>query len=277
MRNDSFTISKEEFARLTDYIWRKTGIFYDESKRYYVEKRVFERMRLVGRGEFREYFHFLRSDSSESEFQALVNLLTVNETYFFREYDQLKCFAEEVLPELLFGARAEARKIRIWSAGCSTGEEAYTLAIILQEMLDSESCEFEVHATDINTDALQKARRGVYEERAVREMPLPYLEKYLTWRGGSYHVFPDLKKKVRFYQLNLRDRARMREMQGFDAIFCRNVLIYFDERSRREVALLFYESLRPGGFIFLGHSESMSRISPIFRIRKFKNAIIYQK
>ncbi len=205
-----------------------------------------------------------------------MNQLTVNETYFFREYDQLKCFAEEALPELAAGVR-NGERLRVWSAGCSTGEEAYTLAIILFEMLGDDGLDFEVHATDINSEVLAKARLGVYEQRSVRDVPLVYLEKYFTGAGGRYAVVPRLKEKVRFYQVNLKDRSQMVRMRGFHAIFCRNVLIYFDDLGRREVALSFYESLLPGGFIFLGHSESMSRILPVFRVRKFKNAIIYQK
>ncbi len=273
----TFAISGEEFARLADYIYRKTGIFYDENKRYYVEKRLFDRMKATGHEKFRDYFLYLRCDATGQEFQKLVNALTVNETYFFREYDQLKCFAEEALPEMLKNGCGRLHPLRVWSAGCSTGEEAYTLAIILLEMLDSDGFGFEIHATDINDEVLQHAEKGVYDQRSVREVPSAYLEKYFVPVYGKYCLKPLVKEKVRFYQVNLLDRTQMQKMQGFDAIFCRNVLIYFDDRARREVALSFYEALRPGGFIFLGHSESMSRIAPIFRIRKFKNAIIYQK
>lgn len=272
--NAEVSLSREEFSLLTDYILKKTGIFYDENKRYYVEKRIFERMRQTGFETFRGYFLYLKGDPTGGELQSLINLLTVNETYFFREFDQLKCFAEEALPEIV--RNIPGGKLKVWSAGCSTGEEPYTLAIILLEMLDG-SFSFEVHATDINSDVLRRARLGSYDGRSVREVPEPYLKKYFTLIGDRYQISSVVKQKVQFYNLNLLDRERMKAMRDFDAIFCRNVLIYFDDKGRREVAMGFYNTLRPKGFIFLGHSESMSRILPVFKIRKFKNAIIYQK
>nr|WP_244262815.1 protein-glutamate O-methyltransferase CheR [Thermoanaerobacter siderophilus] len=166
----------------------------------------------------------------------------------------------------------------MWSAGCSTGEEPYTLAIIMEEMLEDVSdIEWEIYATDINTDVLKKAEEGLYSQRAVRLVPEEYKKRYLYKKGEFYEVVPELKKKVTFFQLNLMDAAEMRKMRNFDVIFCRNVLIYFDDASRRQVAIYFYEALVEGGYIFLGHSESMSRITPIFKLRKYKNAFVYQK
>ncbi|MGB9887527.1 MAG: CheR family methyltransferase [Moorellales bacterium] len=275
-------MTPDEFGKLRDYIYRKTGLYFDDKKLYYVERRVEERMRATGMDRFGAYFNWLRFEPSQAEFQQLLNALTVNETYFFREYDQLRCFAEEALPELLAACGGgSAKRLRVWSAGCSTGEEAYTLAIILKEMtegLPTGPVHWEVHATDLNTEVLETARRGVYGRRAVRGVPEVYLQRYFTCcADGLYRVSETLRAGVRFYPLNLLDREAMRTMRDFDAIFCRNVLIYFDDASRRQVALYFYEALRPGGFIFLGHSESMSRIAPIFRLRRFNNAIIYQK
>jgi chemotaxis protein methyltransferase CheR len=167
----------------------------------------------------------------------------------------------------------------VWSAGCATGEEPYTLAIILKEMTENqpERITAQVYATDINTAVLEAARRGCYGARAVREVPPQYLSRYFVREGDSWCVVEPLKEMVHFQHLNLLDRTQMRRMRGFDAIFCRNVLIYFDDAARREVALHFYDALVPGGFIFLGHAESMSRITPVFKLRRFANAIIYQK
>lgn len=272
-------MTAEEFIKLRDFIYRKTGIYFEEQKMYYVKNRVESRMEATGYENFRSYFTWLRFDVTGRELQQLLNALTINETYFFREYYQLKCFAEEVLPEILERKRKEnSRKIRIWSAGCSTGEEPYTLAIIMKEMLeDVDDIDWEIYATDINTEVLQKAERGLYSQRAVRLVPEEYKKRYLYKKGDFYEVIPDLKEKIIFFQLNLMDAAEMRKMRNFDVIFCRNVLIYFDDASRRQVAIYFYEALVEGGYIFLGHSESMSRITPIFKLRKFKNAFVYQK
>jgi len=272
-------VTAEEFIKLRDFIYRKTGIYFEEHKMYYVRNRVESRIKATGHENFRSYFTWMRFDVTGQELQELVNLLTVNETYFFREYYQLKCFAEEVLPEILDRKCEEkVRMIRVWSAGCSTGEEPYTLAIIMEEMLEGiERVMWEVHATDINTEVLERAEMGIYSSRSVRLVPEEYKKRYFIQHGELYEVIPELRNKVKFYQLNLMDAVAMRKMVGFDVIFCRNVLIYFDDASRRQVALYFYEALAEGGYIFLGHSESMSRITPIFKLRRFKNAFVYQK
>jgi len=268
----------EKFVKLRDYIYRKVSIYFDEKKLYYVEKRVEARMRAVNLDSFRAYFAWMRFDTSNRELQELLNALTVNETYFFREYQQLRCFAEEVIPEILQSKNGQhPKRVRLWSAGCSTGEEAYTLAIIMREMTKGLPVTWEIHATDLNTDVLEQAKKGLYGGRAVKDVPDVYLARYFRRMGEQFEVHPELRRQILFYQLNLLDRENMRKMADFDTIFCRNVLIYFDDASRREVALYFYDALRKGGFIFLGHSESMSRITPIFRLRKFKEAIIYQK
>jgi len=271
----SLVLGESEFTRLAEYVYQKTGIRFEVGKQYYVARRLERRMRELGFESFGLYFNYLRFEGGAREMEFLINELTVNETYFFREYVQLKSFAEEVLPILVNNATGST--LRIWSAGCSTGEEPYTLAIILLEMLSDSGVFFEVHGTDINTSVLEVAERGCYSERAVKDTPVDYLKKYFRSEGIGFSVVPLVKKHVRFYHLNLKDGKSIDRMKGFHAIFCRNVLIYFDDQSRREVALGFYRSLVPGGFIFLGHSESMSRITPVFKLRRFKEVILYQK
>lgn len=267
-------LNAADYEALTEYIYHKTGIRFEKGKEYYVQKRVEKRLQQLNMSSFQQYFSYLRFQKSEQELEQLINSITVNETYFFREYRQLACFAHEVLPEIL---AHHPPLLKVWSAGCSTGEEAYTLAIILQEMLEGTGVAFEVWATDINTQALRQAEAGLYGARAVKDVPRIYLQKYFSRRGEEYAVLPALKEKVRFRQINLGDERSMRLMRGFYAIFCRNVLIYFDDLSRRRVALHFYQALEDGGFIFLGHSESMSRITSVFKLRRFSEAIVYQK
>lgn len=267
-------MTKTEFERLREYIYRESGIYFEDSKVYYVKKRAEQQMEKYGFKDFTAYLGALRFDSTGKMRQELLNSLTVNETYFFREYDQLKCLAEEVIP-LWYQNGARRNGVRIWCAGCASGEEAYTLAIVMQEMAPDMPCE--IHATDINTEVLDKAEKGIYNYYAVRHVPEVYFKRYFTPLGNNYAISPLLKQKVKFYQLNLVDDVAMRNMRHFHAIFCRNVLIYFDDLSRRRVALHFYQALEPGGYVFLGHSESMSRITTIFKPVRFKNAIIYQK
>lgn len=273
----------DEFVKVRDYIYRKSGIFFGDNKQYYVEKRVRDRMAATGHQSFGSYFMSLRFENSNKEWQELVNALTVNETYFFREYPQLQCFAEEIIPSILKKKETQGQvpvKLKIWSAGCSTGEEPYTLAIILEEMtagVITAPVTFEIHATDINTDVLDRAKTRLYSQRSVKDVPHEYMEKYFRRRGQMYELSAHTARNVKFYKLNLLDGEAMERMGDFDAIFCRNVLIYFDDNSRREVALHFHAALADGGYIFLGHSESMSRITSLFKLLRLKNAIIYQK
>ncbi len=268
-----------EFVKLRDFIYRKTGIYFEEKKLYFVKKRVLEHMAKLGFDDFNAYYRFLRFGGDDKALQDLINSLTTNETYFFREFDQLAVFAEECLPLVCEEKeKMGIRRLRIWSAGCSTGEEPYTLAIILLEMIDDlDRWDAKIEATDIDTRALEKARRGVYGPRSVRYVPEEYFKKYFVATEEGFQVRPEVKRLVRFSHLNLFDDVKMRQMKGFDFIFCRNVLIYFDEQARRKVVEHFYRALLPGGFIFLGHSESLSRITTAFEIKRLGGMIVYQK
>jgi chemotaxis protein methyltransferase CheR len=268
-------LTLEQFWRLRDYIYQKTGIYFSDTKLYYVERRMHERIEKMGIHDFAEYYNYLRFESGGTELQAFIEALTVNETYFFREFSQLKCLAEEVLPDLV---KRGGQTLHIWSAGCSTGEEAYTLAIILNEMLSaSQLAKCKIIASDIDNRVLAFAKRGIYGERSFKHIPTPYLQRYFKPVGLEYRVGEKLREIVEFRQLNLIDADQMALVHEIDVIFCRNVLIYFDDNSRRKVSLDFYEALKTGGYIFLGHSESMSRITSVFQLRKFQHAIIYQK
>ncbi len=274
-----FDLDISSFLKLRDFIYRRTGIFFEEKKLYFVKKRVRAHMEALGFDDFDAYYRFLRFRDDGSAFQELINSLTTNETYFFREFDQLAVFAEECLPLVCERKLSRgSRRLRIWSAGCSTGEEPYTLAIILWEMIDDlPRWDARIEATDIDTNALARAQKGVYGPRSVRNVPREYLERYFIRQGDQYRVKEEVRSLVKFYQLNLFDHQRMSQMKGFDFIFCRNVLIYFDERARREVVAHFYRALTPGGFIFLGHSESLSRITSAFKPRRLGGMIVYQK
>ncbi len=266
-----------DFTVLRDAIYEKTGLLFETKKMYYVERRVRERMEFHQLDDVKSYIWMLRYDRSSGELQVLVNSLTVNETYFFREYEQLQLFAEKVLPLIVAVKKGNRdRCVRVWCAGCSTGDEAYTLAIILKEMLEGENLDFKVTATDINTDVLAFARRGVYNTRAVQYVPEVYLDKYFTRQGGRFLVKASLKEKINFEAGNL-----LQDIPGqpgsFDSVFCRNVLIYFDDQSRTRVIENIYNALVPGGYVFLGHSESMGRFSTLFKAEKIGAAVVYRR
>ena len=276
-------ISDSDFERFQDFFYHKVGIHFQPSKRYFVDKRLLQRMRATKSRTFSEYMALLRSEVSRKELQALINLMTVNETYFFREEYQLRTLVGPMLDEIA-ARKGPGETIRIWSIPCSTGEEPYSIAIYLSEYWPGLARhDVELVASDINTDVLQRAREGCYEKRAVQSLPPDVLRRYFTKEsdpsGGGlrYRIDRDLRDSVRFSPVNIHDAEALRSHHGFDVIFCRNLLIYFDNRSRRRAAESLYESLRPGGFICLGHSESMSRISRLYEMRRFPESIVYQR
>jgi chemotaxis protein methyltransferase CheR len=273
-------LHEEEFQLLRDLVYEGTGLMFDVRKLSYMETRIAKRMAAVECKTARDYYRHLRyRDPQRAEFQVFTELLTTNETYFFRDFPQLEGFANEVLPRVAARKRdARDYTLSVWSAACSTGDEAYSLAIILHACLDDfPRWHVGLHATDIDSDVLATARRGIYSERAVKDVPPGYLKRYFARRGGEYAICDEIRGMVKLAQVNLVDRQAMRKFQGMDVIFCRNALIYFDDRSRRQVLNSFYDSLLPGGFIFLGHSESVGRISAAFEPVKFGNTIVYQK
>lgn len=272
------TLTFEEFAKFREFFYRKTGIFFDESKRYFVDKRILDRIDKTGSENFREYFMMMRFEASQQEFQQIVNLMTVNETYFFREEYQLKCMVESVLGEIAPRRRGVA-PLRVLSIPCATGEEPYSIALYLLEYWPRiDEVDIEIHAADIDTRVLAQCKRGIFNARSVQHLPPWILSKYFNALSrDEYEICEDLRGCIEFSRINLNDPLQTLRLRDFDLIFCRNLLIYFDDASRRQAADTFYDALKPGGFIFLGHSESMSRMSSLFKVRKFADAIAYQK
>jgi chemotaxis protein methyltransferase CheR len=270
-------ISDEDFRKFQEYFYRKTGLQFDHTKRYFVDKRLVERIELNGCDSFRSYFTMLRFQASGEELQRLTNLMTVNETYFFREDYQFECLVRSILPDIV-RRREAGLPIRIWSIPSSSGEEAYSIAIYLLEFWPGlATWDIEIISSDIDTEILAHARKGLYSARSVQHLPPWILNKHFKHTVAGYQISQDLREAVEFTRVNLSEPADTRPYRNFDIIFCRNLLIYFDELSRKAAAETFYDALRPGGYVCLGHSESMSRISNIYKIHKFPEAIVYQK
>jgi chemotaxis protein methyltransferase CheR len=270
-------LSDDIYNKFTKMIYRKTGLSYEISKKYFVQKRIEKRIEALEMESYNEYFMALKFSQDSTEFDKLINDLTVNETYFFRDFPQLRNFAEEVLP-IFEASKGRSKKIKIWCAACSTGEEAYTLAIILNEMLENpEKWEIRIIATDINTEVLRRAKIGLYESRAIKDVPPEYLEKYFTMRHDKYLINLNVRNSITFKKLNLMDEYDMNTINGCDFVFCRNCLIYFDDESRKSVVAGFYQALNPGGYLFLGHSESVGRISSVFKVQRIGDSIIHSR
>jgi chemotaxis protein methyltransferase CheR len=273
-------LSGEELHKLSEQIYMRLGLQFEENKAYFLQKRIEKRMEVLDCPDPQEYvFRLCYADPEGHEMQALANLITTNETYMFREYEQLEGFANHCLPEVLSAKQSRGeQRLRIWSAGCSSGEEPYTLAIIVQEVFPQiQYWDCEIVGTDLDENVLAQAYAARYWFRSVREVPQEYMNKYFTRDGDAYVVRSKVKSLVRLEHLNLHDRAAMRAMRDFDFIFCRNVLIYFDDRSRKTAVDHFYNSLNRGGYIFLGHSESVGRISTAFKLKRFDGHLVYAK
>jgi chemotaxis protein methyltransferase CheR len=274
----AFAMTGPDYSRFCDYIYQKTGIHFQEKKAYFVKRRLNERIEATGSATFRDYFSLLRGDALKLELQQLVNVLTVNETYFLREDYQFDALVSGILPELA-AERGKGSTLRLWSMPCSTGEEPYSIAMqILERWPQSDEYSIEIAGTDIDSRVLAAAVAGRYGDRAMMRLPAEWKRKYFRrLDSDDYQICDELRESISFSVANIVEPATLRKMAGVDVIFCRNLLIYFDELSQRQAVESLYECLAPGGFICLGHSESMSRISSLFRPRRFGGVIVYQK
>lgn len=281
MRRDAPEITLRIFRDVTALLYDRAGLKFEDQKLYFITSRLQKRIAELGMTSAEEYMRLLtRGDHDGREFQALVDLVTVNETFFFRDFPQLESFSAGCLEEIVAAKqRTGSGTLRVWSAGCSTGEEPYTIAIILLEMLAAPSdWNIRIIGTDIDRTALEQARRGLYDARSLRNVPGEYLSRYFTREHGEIRrVNPELRELVSFEHLNLMDTQRIRMYRDYDFIFCRNVLIYFDDLSRRKVVDHFYVALNRPGFIFLGSSEAMGRITSAFTIKRLSNLLVYGK
>ncbi|HEV7424921.1 MAG TPA: protein-glutamate O-methyltransferase CheR [Thermoanaerobaculia bacterium] len=275
--NHHLDLPDDVFRLMRDQIYKRTGMWFADTSKYLLQKRLSPRARELNFESFQKYFYFLQYDPrAEAEFDQIYDLVTTNETYFFREPAQLAAFADEIVPEIL--QRKSIKKVRIWSAGCSSGEEAYSIAMLLNEAGYYNRAAFEIFASDINQQVLAKARRGTYRESAFRATDGPLRDKYFSRNDdGSWHIHDDIRNRVSFGRLNLYDEPRVSLLGHLDVIFCRNVIIYFDDQSKKVVVSNFYNRLTESGYLLLGHSESLISLSTQFKLRHLKNDMVYQK
>jgi chemotaxis protein methyltransferase CheR len=269
----------DTFRLLRDFIHGYCGIYFDDGSKFLLERRLSRRLEQHQLKSFEEYYHYLRYDRKrEEELTVLVDNLTTNETYFFREPPQLRAFSEEILPELQ-RTLAGRKTLRIWSAGCSTGEEPYTIAMLLLESGGWwRDWQVEIIGSDINQRVLHTARKGVYKKSAFRATSPEMLAKYFVEEEkGNYRIIDKVRGLVTFSSVNLLDPFKTSLIANMDIIFCRNVIIYFDKEAKKTVIASFHDKLREGGYLLLGHSESLINISNAFALRTLKNDMVYQK
>ena len=270
-------LSIERFRLIRDMINKRCGIFFSDDNRYLVESRLGERLVHYGLDSFDDYHHFLLYHSDgQSELESAVDLLTTNETYFFREDYQLRTFNNDILPELRerLGSR---KRLLIWSAGCSSGEEAYTIAMMLKESNLFPDWELRIFGSDISRRVLTRARRGVYGAASFRTTPPELKKKYFTEVEDGFKINDDVRALCHFGHLNLVDEDRLFFVGHADVIFCRNVLIYFDRRSKIKTIQLLYDRLSPGGYLLLGHTESLLNLSTSFELVHLSEDMVYRR
>ncbi len=272
-------ITPEEFRLVQELIRQHCGLHFDDHNQYLIESRLSPRLQALGLRTFRDYYLYLRFHKSrEAELEHLVNVLTTNETYFFREPQQLRAFTLEVLPALREKKLAAGqRTLRVWSAGCSSGEEPYTIAMLILDSGLFSSWQVEIVGTDISQRVLQLARQGVYGSSSFRATERHYLDRYFEPNGTRYRIRDSVRRLVSFGHLNLLDQRRLRLLEPVDVIFCRNVIIYFDQEIKRQVIDSFYDRLVPGGYLLLGHAESLINLSTRYVMAPMRHDVAYQR
>ena len=298
-------MSAPTFVGFRDLIYEKSGIYFPDNKKYVLDSRLASRLAEHNCTTFEEYLALFRTDAwRDKELPALFNAVTNNETFFFRDLPQLEALNDLILPAVIKENQG-TKRLKIWSAASSTGDEAFTLAILLLERgregagpLERSSAEtsplrsapgaggcngalggwdVEVAASDISEAALGSARRGAYGPYAVRHVSPSLLSRYFTMEDGLHCVKPEVKRLVRFAHINLFDSARVKLMKGMDIIFCRNCLIYFDDKAKKRVVDSLYDCLNPRGYLVIGFSESLHNLTRAFHPISSHKTVVYQK
>lgn len=274
------TLSKETFMLLRELVYKKCGIFFQDSKAYLLEKKISARFDKTGVRTFEEY-HRLLSDGirGDREFVCLVDVMTNKETSFFRDPRQLETFKENVLSKILKeSAQSFNKRLSVWSAGCSTGEEPYTLAMmIMEDGAFAKEWKVEIIGSDISSFALDTARKGLYGWYAVRNMSQSYLNKYFSKNEDVYELIPAVRKMVAFKKINLFNESEIGPAGKMDIVFCRNVLIYFSEDSKKKVVTNLAQALKKGGYLIVGFSETISHLTDLVQPVNMGGCMVYQK
>ena len=274
-------INDEEFRLLRDFIYEHCGIYVADNRKYLLENRLANRLKHLSLKSFAEYHSYLQYDPGKrAELNRLFEVITTNETSFYRNPPQLKVFSEKILSKVVEDLRAKGdKRLRIWSAGCSTGEEPYTLSILIHELLKGElpTWNVKITANDLSERVLSSARKGVYSEYALRTTPKDVIGRYFDQEGDMFKVQAAVKQLCSYGQINLNDRMQLKRVERSQIVFCRNVIIYFDDDMKKRVINAFYDNLLPGGYLLIGHSESLHNITRAFKPIHYPGAIVYQK
>jgi chemotaxis protein methyltransferase CheR len=270
-------LNHDTFKQIRDLIYEQTGIHFQENKTYLLENRLQLRLKACRCQTFEHYLNFLRFDAyRDREFTELYTVITTNETYFFRDEAQLDTFMKVMIPEVM-KTNAATKQLRIWSAACSTGDEPYTLALLLRDYPPLAGWSIDILATDISENVLNIARSAKYNSHSLRKVPPALLAKYFTGTADHHTLVPLVKNMVRFMTVNLYDRPRLKLVRGMDMVFCRNCLIYFDEKAKMQIISDLRDALRPKGYLMIGFSETLHDTAGLFRAIHAGRSVIHEK
>ncbi len=275
MISETPSLTPEQFEQIRDIIRAGFGISFAESDRNLVERRLGERLAELHLESFGPYVHLL-AGGDRRELTRAIDVLTNNETYFFREDEQLGCFTREVLPDLR-DRSAAAQSLSVWSAGCSSGEEVYTIAMLLLESGFFNGWRMRVFGSDVSSRMIARARRGLFGASAFRNTPSTVQRRHFRTTEDGWLVNDDLRAMCNFAMLNILDEDAVCVVGRFDVIFCRNVLMYFDAAAKERSIRVLYNRLNPGGVLLLGHTESLLTMTTDFEPLQLKNALVYRK
>lgn len=273
-------LKDNQFREIRDYIYEKSGLFFADHKKYLLENRISKRIDILHLKDYEEYMYLLKYGSDKlEELGKLFDAITTNETYFFRNVPQLTAFRNIIIPQLFKKLSGNSNnRAKIWSAGCSSGEEPYTLSIIFQEAAFSgKKIPYEILASDISREILDKAKIGVYGKYSMRNITTAQMVTYFAKEENKHKIKENISRAISFKIINLAEPHSYPLTSHFDLIFCRNVLIYFDAEGKKKVIKKFYDLLNPGGYLFIGHSESLHGISDSFKLVHFEKALAYRK
>jgi chemotaxis protein methyltransferase CheR len=274
---DASELSPAVFQILRDLIHERTGLFFQDDRRSLLADKLSERVRAVGAGTFLDYYYKLKYDSDvDDEWRQVMDALSTQETYFWRESEQFRTLAEEVVPRL-FSLRPE-KPLKIWSAACASGEEPLSIAMALDEANCFGRAPIEIYASDASPAALERARRGLYRDRAFRHLPVRLRDKYFQQgAGGGWAIAPELHARVRWSLVNLANPAEIGDLAEADVIFCRNVFIYFSAAAIKKTIDYFATRMPTPGYLFLGASESINQITDRFELTQLADSFVYIK
>jgi chemotaxis protein methyltransferase CheR len=279
-RSMQLEMTDAEFRMFCELLRSRCGLHFDQDMRFLVEKRLARRVIKLELGTFAAYHYYLRSGhEGDEEFACAIDELTTNETYFFRERQQLEALVSEIIPEQLQRKRqtGSTAPVTIWSAGCSSGEEPLSIVMLGLEANLRPGEDFRVYASDISRSMLRKSRKGVYRESSFRETETYLRDKYFRESENLSKVSDDVRKEIDFVQINLLDRSKIALLGTLDTIMCRNVIIYFDLDKKKVVIETFKQKLTPGGYLLLGHSESLINITSAFELAQLKSDLVYRR